>query len=154
MPSKKLDIKPLVFDTYLAMIEQSVGTKMFQNLPALVNGKKKNIVVKGRIACAFYVSSILLIFKLIKNLHATVDGTVIDLKKSGWEKISKPKRGCIIVWDKDNFEQNEPHKHIGFYLGNNQAISNSSKKRYPVKHHWTYNKKRKVMLLLGHQKLK
>lgn len=152
MPTRKLEVKPLIFTTYLAMIEQSVGSKMFRNLLALVNGQKKNIVVNGRVACAFYVSALLLIFKLIKNLHATVDGTVTDLKKFGWKQIKKPRNGCIIIWDKGDFGAGV-HNHIGFYIGDNFAVSNSSTKRHPVKHHWTYNKKRKIKLLLWHPKL-
>ena len=35
----------------------------------------------------------------------------------------------------------EEHKHIGFYDGNNEAISNDSKSGTPQKHHWTYGEK-------------
>lgn len=150
MPSPS--ITPLLFPTYLEMIKRSIGSTMFRTSFALVNGKKKNLLESGRISCAFFVSSLLLMFKLIADQHATVSGTVTDLKKFGWKKISKPKPGCIIVWDKDDFGSGL-HDHIGFYLGNHIAVSNSSKKKQPVKHHWTYKGTRKVKLLLWHPKL-
>lgn len=150
MPSPS--IIPLLFPTYLEMIKHSVGSSMFRSSIALVNGKKKNLLKNGRISCAFYVSSLLLIFKLIKNQHATVSGTVADLKKFGWKKITRPRSGCIIVWEKDDYGAGQ-HEHIGFYIGNDKAVSNSSKKHYPTVHHWIYKGKRKVKLLLWYPNL-
>jgi len=150
----KNPLKLLFFDTYLAMIQNSVGSKMFRTVYAFIDKKKKNIIENGRVACALYVSSLLVIHKLIGEIHATVDSTVKALKKSGWKKISKPRIGCIIVWEKVDSGKNDLHKHIGFYIGNQQAISNSSKKGFPVKHNLTFNGKRKIELLLWHPKLK
>lgn len=152
MKQKKLKI--FFFDTYLAMIHNSLGSKMFRTVYAVIDKKKKDILENGRVACALYVSSLLVIHKLIGEIHATVDSTVKALEKSGWKKISKPRIGCIIVWEKVDFGKNDLHKHIGFYIGNNQAISNSSKRGCPVKHNLTFNGKRKIELLLWHQKLK
>ena len=151
---KKKSLKIFFFDTYLAMIQNSLGSKMFRTIYAFIDKKKKDILENGRVACALYVSSLLVINKLIGEIHATVDSTVKALKKAGWKKISKPRIGCIIVWEKVDFGKNDLHKHIGFYIGNRQAISNSSKKGYPVKHDVTFNGKRKIELLLWHPKLK
>ncbi|MCX6813984.1 MAG: hypothetical protein NT078_02130 [Candidatus Azambacteria bacterium] len=97
----------------------------------------------GGLSCARFVSSLLYLFKLIKDMHATVNGIVKDLKQSGWKKIKKPKIGSILVWEKIDFGNKDFHKHIGFYIGNNKAISTSSpKKGQPVIHHWTYGIKR------------
>jgi hypothetical protein len=152
--AKQKPLKIFFFDTYLAMIQNSVGSKMFRAVYALIDKKKINIIENGRVACALYVSSLLVINKLIGEIHATVDSTIIALEKAGWEKISKPRIGCIIVWEKVDFGKNDLHKHIGFYIGNQEAISNSSKKGYPVKHNVTFNDKRKIELLLWHPKLK
>lgn len=145
-------IRPLLFPTYLEMIKRSVGSVMFRTSIALINGKKKNLLENGRVACAFYVTSLLLIFKLIKDQHATVSGTVTDLKKFGWKKITRPRPGCVVVWEKDDYGAGE-HEHIGFYIGANKAVSNSSKEHCPTIHHWTYKGKRKVKLLLWYPSL-
>jgi|SRR3989344_5994253 len=136
---KKQKVIPILFDTYIAVVKNSVGSKMFRNFYAKVSGKKADIMKDGDVSCAWFASSLLYLFKLIKEPHATVDGTMRDLGQSGWKKIMKPKIGSIIVWKKIDFGKNDFHKHIGFYIGNNKAISTSSfKKGQPTIHHWTY----------------
>lgn len=156
MSTKKASKKvtPLIFDTYLAVIKNSVGSKLFRNFYARVNGKKMDIMRGGELSCAFYLSSVLSLFKLIKAVHGTVDSTVRDLQELGWKIIRKPKIGGVLVWDKVIYKNGETHKHLGIYIGHNQAISNSSKLGYPVKHHWTFNNVRRVDLILWNQKLK
>ncbi len=154
MSTKKQKIIPLIFDTYIAVIKNSIGSKLFRNFYAKVDGKKLDIMNNGELSCAFYVSSILVLFSFIKKVHGTVDSTVKDLQQSGWRVIKKPKIGSIIVWEKMDFKKGDSHKHIGFYIGNNQAISNSYKLGYPIKHHLTFNNKRKVELILWNQRNK
>lgn len=150
----KQKITPLIFDSYLAVIKNSVGSKLFRNFYARVNEKRTDIMQNGDLSCAFYVSSVLTLFKLIREVHGTVDATVKDLRKRGWRVVKKPRVGSVLVWEKLNFADNGFHKHIGFYIGNNKAISNSYTLGYPRKHHWTFGAKRKVELILHHSKLK
>ncbi|MBI2635032.1 MAG: hypothetical protein HYW79_00595 [Parcubacteria group bacterium] len=152
--AKKQKVILIIFDTYIAVIKNSVGSKLFRNLYAKVNGKKTDITRNGELSCAFYVSSILLLFRFIKEGHATVDSTVKDLKKSGWKEIKKPEIGSVIVWEKTDFRNGNAHKHIGFYIGGNKAISNTSKSGYPARHHFTFGGKRKIELTLWNPKLK
>lgn len=144
----------LTHDTYVALIQNSLGSKIFRNSYAKINGKKTDIMRNGELSCAFYVSSILALFKLVKEVHGTVEGTIKDLKKSGWKIIRKPKIGSVIVWKEIDFGKDDIHKHIGFYIGNNQAISNNSKLGYPSKHHWTFKNKRKVEEILWNSETK
>jgi hypothetical protein len=139
---------------YLAVIKNSIGSKLFRNFYAKVNGKKEDIMRNGDLSCAFYASSILALFKLIKEVHGTVDSTVKDLKKAGWEETNKPLIGSVLVWEKIDFKNSGPHKHIGFFIGNNKAISNSFKLGYPIEHHWTFKDQRKVEMILRNKKLK
>lgn len=136
-------VRPILYDTYLAIIKNSLGCNLFRNLYAKVGRKKVDITQDGVLSCAFFVSSILFLFKLIKKPHATVDKTVKDLKQSGWKRMRKPKIGSILVWEAIKFDGGDIHKHIGFYIGNKKAISNSFKVRRPVIHHWTLGIKKK-----------
>ncbi len=52
-------------ESYLAMIKNSVGTNMFRNLYATSGGEVQDIVREGELSCAYFVSSILYIFKLV-----------------------------------------------------------------------------------------
>lgn len=150
----KQKVTPLMFDTYLAVIQNSIGSKLFRNFYAKVNDKRGDIMRNGELSCAFYVSSILALFKLIKEVHGTIDSTVKDLKKSGWKEIGKPKIGSVLVWEKIDFGSNNIHKHIGFFIGGNKAISNSCKLGYPTEHHWTFGAKRKIEMVLWNPKVK
>lgn len=51
----------LVFESYIAMIRNSISTKMFQNFFIKEGSKKKDILNGGELSCAIYVSSILYI---------------------------------------------------------------------------------------------
>lgn len=134
----EVSVVPLIWETYLSVIKNSVGANLFRNFYALVNGEKRDILRNGELSCAFFVSSILRMFGLIKEVHCTVDGTVKDLKKSGWRKIKKPKNGSILVWEAIKFPDGEVHEHIGFYIGGGRAISNSASMIKPTVHHYTF----------------
>ena len=138
--SEKQKVVPMLNDTYLAVIKNSIGSKLFRNLYAKVGGKKIDITENGNLSCAIFVSSILVLFKLIKDVHATVNGTVRDLKESSWVEIKKPKIGCILVWVEKDFGNGRLHKHIGFYIGKEKAISNDFRRGYPTKHDWKFRK--------------
>lgn len=74
---------PLIYETYLKLIDNSVGTNMFRTMYASVNDIKQDVMRNGDLSCAFFVSSILKMFDWIEKVHATVDNTIKDLEKSG-----------------------------------------------------------------------
>ena len=150
--SKDPKVTPILFDSYIVAIKNSVGTKMFRNYYALVDREQHDIMKNGDLSCAFYVSSVLRIFDLINEVHRTVDGAVSDMKKSRWRKIKKPKIGAVLVWEKKDFGD-VYHKHIGFYIGDSKAISNSAQKKTPVIHNWTFQNTRKVEATYWHSRL-
>ncbi len=159
---KKLSVKLLHKDNYLTLIKNACGSQIWANGYALVNGRRKDIVQDGELSCAFFVSSILKIFDFIKDLHFTVKGTEQDLKKSGWEIISvssKMPKGSIIIWEKKlspnkQSKKWEKHFHIGFYIGDEKAVSLWAYHNFPVIHHWTYNKSRKIIRVYWNKKIK
>ena len=149
-----LENKPerLIKETYLACIRNSVGTKMFRNFFLKENGKVFDATENGNLSCAFYVSGLLRMINLIESVHGTVEGIREDLERSGWEKVEEPIPGDVIIWEAD--ESPDPHKHIGFYLGINLAVSNSSIKRQVAKHDWTFDATRKVEAIYSNPILK
>ena len=42
---------------------------------------------------------------------------------------------------------------MGFYIGNNKAVSNDSSLGHPIKHHYTYNDTRKIEKIYWHSEL-
>lgn len=127
-----------MFDTYLAMINNAVGSQMFKNGYAEIDGVKEDIMKNGELSCAFFVSSILAIFNLIDEPHATVKSTVKKMEEAGWQKIDDLKPGNVLVWADVDFGAGDLHSHIGFYVGNDEAVSNNFKTKSISKHHFKY----------------
>lgn len=151
-------IQLLPKETYLAMVQNAVGSHQYRNCYATVNGVKRDLVQGGKNACAFFTSTLLFGFGLIKKPHLTVESTRKDLIESGWKPIQKPIPGCILFWE-NKTSKNEEHGHVGFYLANENAVSTSSSKKVVAKHHWTYGTKnskpkRKIIEIFGHPFLK
>jgi len=136
----------LIKKSYLKLVRNSVGTKMFRNFYLKQDGNVFDVTKGGELSCAFYVSSLLVIFQLIKNVHGTVESTRKDLEESGWTKTDQPTPGSVIIWQaiQDDEDSNE---HIGFYVGRDKAISNNSRKKKIAMHNWTYDNARKVIAI-------
>ena len=133
MEQVKQKVTLRTFDTYLALVKNSPGTKMFRNIYADVDGEYRDITDGGDLSCAFFVSSVLLIFESIERVHATVVSTVKDMEKSGWEDAEEPRPGDLIVWGAERSNERK-HKHIGFFLGDDKVVSNSKNSRHPIEH--------------------
>lgn len=131
------NVKPLPFETYLAVIENSEGTKMFKNGRAEVDGQPTDVMKNGELSCAFFVSSVLAMFNVIGRMHATVSSTEKDMETSGWNKVDSPEPGDVVVWEPKLFPSGEMHEHIGFVLDENTAISNDYTSGMPKPHQMT-----------------
>lgn len=145
-------MKLLLFKTYLQTIKNSVDSNIFRNLFAEVDGEKQDILKDGKISCGVHTSSILFLFDLIEEKHATVLGTIRDMENFGWQKIEKPKPGSVIHWEEWN-QGDSPSEHIGFYIGDEIAVSNNWQSKTPQEHHWTYNDSRGIEGIYWHPKL-
>ena len=51
----------LKYESYLKMIKNSVGMRMFRNLYMEIDGKKIDVTHNGILSCSYFVSNILLI---------------------------------------------------------------------------------------------
>ena len=144
----------LLYDSYLKMIDNSVGTKMFRNLYLETKSKKIDITENGKLSCAFFVSNILLIWGLISKGHATIKSTLRDMEKNSWKKVSenKVKPGDVVVWEEKEFKKGRIHSHVGFYIGNKKTISHSDGTKAISKHHWKYNNRRNIVAVYHYLK--
>jgi len=142
-------MKPLHLKNYLQLIRNSTGSRLFRHSYFIDDGgKEQDVLAAGDLACAFYVSAILKIFDKITALHATVIGTVADLKKNGWREVAigdQLREGDVLVWGPELEEGGSTHQHIGFYIGRELAVSNNAKKRCPIRHHYNFHGNRKII---------
>jgi len=144
----------LKYESYLKMIKNSVGTKMFRNLYLKLDGKKIDATENGNMSCAFFVSNLLLIWKMISEGHATIKGTIEDMKKNNWRRVLSEdiKPGDVVVWEEKLHNSGRVRPHIGFYIGNKKTISNDDNRGMMKIHHWTYGNKRKIITAYQWQK--
>lgn len=152
-----MKVRLILFDSYIATIKNSLGTKMFQTLFADIDGEETNILKNGRLSCAVFVSSVLLMFGLIKERHSVTPSTVRDMQNWGWYEINTPKLGCVVRWEGAK-QVDTLTEHIGFYTGDYEAISTDWETGVPHKHHWTYGENdgkpvRAIIGLYWHPKL-
>ena len=124
----------MIFNSYIAFIKNSPGSNQYRQAFASVDGLKKEILNDGEFSCAYFVSSVLHQFLVLDHPHATVDGTVVAMQNAGWQEITEPQFGCVLIWEPLEID-GESHKHIGFYLNEHEAVSNSSIEHTPVLHH-------------------
>jgi len=132
-------MKRLIKKTYLKTIKNSVDCNTFKNFFIEEDGKEIDAMQNGKLSCAFFVSGVLTMFDLIESVHGTIEGTVFDLEKSGWIKTDEPHPGDILIWEAKDCGANTNHRHIGFYIGNDLAVSNDYKKGVPIKHDCAYS---------------
>lgn len=143
----------------LVIVENSIkggDNYFFRNMYAKnQQGEEVDILEDGKNSCAVFVSWILLALEMINMPHARVEGTEKDLIKSGWFEIKELRPGAVLVWEMVTGKYDGLlHSHIGFYVGNDEAISNDSQGRgFPGKHHVTYNGVRKIERIYWHPDL-
>lgn len=149
-----------LYETYMAFIRGSVGSRQYKKLYVRTPTGLKDVIGNGDLACALFVSSILTQCGLIKGgIHTTVDETVVDLRDSGWEYIEVLQKGAVIIWEPKLCTDRLCHRHIGFFMGNQRAISNEAKRGVPVEHHFTYGTQsnkplREIEKILFHKSLR
>lgn len=142
------NIKLLTKDTLLKVLENSVGSKMFNSLIVQYqdSGEVQDVLEDGSKSCAFFVSSVLALLGLIDKPHATVKTTVEKLPEFGWKEAAGAiEPADIIVWEKMNFENGEEHEHIGFAVNDKEAVSTSYLERQVTRHLIDFGGKRKVI---------
>jgi hypothetical protein len=131
---------------------------MFRNFYIVKDGAEADALENGGLSCATFVSSILYLHNplleflekphWLKLTHANVASTEKDMRENGWFEIKELKPGAVLVWEK------QEHAHMGFYVGNEEAISNDSQGTgFPWKHHFTYNDTRKIEKIYWHPEL-
>lgn len=136
MEATDRDEKPqrLYFKSYLQLLKNSPGTQMFRNF--YVHTEKQgefDALGDGENSCAFFVSSVLTIFKKTQGLHGTVVSTVKDLLASGWQIVENPVPGDVVVWESLHFPDGD-YEHIGFCVADGRAVSTSRSQKTVLEH--------------------
>ncbi len=132
------------YKSYMEMIKNSVGTRMFKSLIADVDGEQQDILEGGVLSCAKFVSSLLYLNKLIDDVHAMTPSLVKNMERNGWIKIKDDdlRPGAVVVWKARPYPDGSQVPHIGFVIENGEVISTSPVKGEVVRHPINYLKSR------------
>ncbi len=134
MPDQPDQPTRLNLKTYLQVIRNSVGSGMFRNFYVETPDRGEfDALDDGANSCAFYVSSVLVIFGKLARTHGTVLSTVWDLEHSGWESVESPQPGDVLIWEAQDFDDGR-YQHVGFCLDEKRAVSTSLTKKVVVMH--------------------
>ena len=138
----EVNFKLLQKETYLKMIENSVGSRLFNSLFVKFNdsGEVKDILNNGELSCAFFVSCVLTLVKMIDAPRTTVKSVLEFVGKNiNWQEVlDEPQNGDIIFWEELPETDGSTHGHVGFALNNLEAVSTSSKEHLVTKRHLTF----------------
>lgn len=148
-------INQALFKSYIATIQNSIGSRMFRKLYMYDKDANRTVEVlqNGNLSCAYFASSILFHFGLINQLHINVQEMAAAMKAQGWRTVQKPVSGSVIVWNRVYFKKSKSwHGHIGFFMKPGRAISTSSNLGVPVIHNLRPNG-RKIVEILWHPRL-
>ena len=122
-------------ENFLLSFRNSIGSQIFRSY---LDKNGNDVLKDGDLSCAYYISSMLLLHGLIDKPHFTVQGTLKAMKEAGWQNIKTPKIGSIVVWGSVH-QNGADHKHLGLYIGEQQAISNRSSLGMPGEHPLHYS---------------
>lgn len=150
--------------TLLTKIRGSIDSNQYLSLYVTVPGDGfvtyHDVIGSGRFACAYYVSAILHLVELTAGaVHTNVTETEEDLIASGWERTESLLPGAVIIWGPKLASDGQPHRHIGFYVGNDRAVSTDGVTGRPTEHHVTYGTEngspvRPIMAIYFHERLR
>ena len=148
--------------TYLAMIKNSIGSRMFRSLYARVDDNVIDITWNGERSCAYFTTALLYSQGLVSSMHATIDGAVADILKRAGTRRNTHKRewldlgsfddvdahfipfGAVLIWESQK-RKTGWYRHMGFYTDRRGwAISLRPKTRRVELHHYLFNGRRKL----------
>jgi hypothetical protein len=132
-------MKILYRKTLLTFIRNSMGTSLFKNFIVEEDGETKDLLMDGSNSCALYVSTLLSMSKLLDTPRKMVDHLEEDLQAHGWRLIDTPRVGAVIIWAaQDN------HRHVGFCVSKEKAVSNRSSVSVPGAHSIDFDGQRRI----------
>lgn len=112
-------------------VKAAVASDIFKHIYVSdSSGEELDALQDGKLACAYVVSGILTLHGLIDHPHATVVTTLKAMETAGWKLTTQPRPGDVVHWPLGK----EGHQHLGFYLQENQFMSNSAEQRQPILH--------------------
>lgn len=119
-------------ESLLATLHDSVGTHMFRRLYRDKDGTAEDVIHNGDLACAYFVSTVLMMYGLISDgVHTTVRETLEDMHRCGWTRVTEPELLAVVVWGEKVGDDGNRHFHIGICTDGEYAVEHSAVTKSP-----------------------
>jgi len=133
------NIEVLKKETYLKVIENSIGSKLFNSLIVRLkdSGKTVDVLNDGEYSCAFFVSSVLALMQIINKPYSTVKTLIESIESDdSWKKVDgdNVESGDVVFYKKVKFDDGSENAHVGFVLNKEEAVSTDYKNKMVNKH--------------------
>jgi hypothetical protein len=151
---------------YLAMVRNAAKGEnhTFQNFFISVDGQEKDALKGGALGCGTVFSAILYLQnstleflnkpRWISFVHANVPAVEKDMQENGWYQIPELREGAVITCEQKPGADGTLHFHIGFYIGNQRAVTNDSNGTLmPTEVHSSFNGTRNIIRTWWHPEL-
>lgn len=160
------EVKLLFKKNYLVMIQNAAQGEnhLFRNFFITLDGVERDALKGGALGCGTVASSILYLQnssldflkqpRWISFVHANVPAVEKDMEENGWRQVNDLREGAVITWEPKPGADGTPHLHMGFYLGNDLAMSNGSNSTLmPKVHPVNADEGRKIVRIWWHPAL-
>jgi hypothetical protein len=125
-------------ETYVKMIENAVGTRLFNSLMVREDGAVRDLLNDGEYSCAIFTSGVLLLNQKVARTRTTVTNLEADLLASDqFSQIpvgSEVQPGDVVLWEKVRYEDGSENRHIGFAVSQAEAVSTNYVQKCVVRH--------------------
>lgn len=125
-------------ETYIKMIENAVGTRLFNSLIVKEQDTVRDLLNDGEYSCAVFTSSVLLLNQKAARTRTTVNNLETDLLASDqFQQVSvgsAVQAGDVVLWEKVRYEDGSENRHIGFALSDSEAVSTNYIQKCVVRH--------------------
>jgi hypothetical protein len=129
-------------ETYLKMIKNAPGTKIFNSLIVMDKETKviMDILENGTYSGAYFVSSILYLLNMIKAPHETVTTLKTQMIEAGFTEVGEEdyESGDVLIYEEMIFDDGTKSDQAGFYIGQELAVSTSYHEKMVIEHHYTF----------------
>jgi len=139
-------VKPEIMrkETFLKMVENSEGCKLFNSLMMKKGGEVFDILGDGDVSCATFTSNILYLNEFLSKRTTTVLGLEKILSEEVKSESSRfveitiadfiPEKGDVVFWESIMGDDGAAHRHVGFVLNENEAVSTSGIYHSVIRH--------------------
>lgn len=124
-------------ETYIKMVENAVGSRMFNSILVKENDEIRDLLNDGEYSCAVFVSSVLTLQQLLAKPRTTVKNLEADIAESThFTEVpnGNVQPGDILFWESVTYEDGTANRHVGIAVSHTEAVSTNYIQKCVTRH--------------------